>query len=173
MSVEASLLIEFGDDEAESATVTVEFDDTHPNNLNSEGELKNSFLPEDTPVFLIHHDSTVEITAVRCTDGSVTNIGNNILRTRSIDALFTTLETENSIGYSGVNSALAVWYGHTGALYVDGANLKISTGVIPCYCTATFGVNFNKQYQLNPPVLDLTEDETYVIYVVIYIRSVS
>lgn len=173
MSVEASLIIEFGDDAARSATVVVEFDDIHPNNLNSDGELKSTFASDDVPVFLIHHDSNVEVTDVRCTHGSINYITNNVIRTRMVDALFTTLETEINIGYSGVNSVLTNWYGSVGIPYVDGSNMKLSSGVIPCCCTASFEVCFDLQYQLNPPVLDLAEDETYIIYVVVYVRSIS
>lgn len=173
MAVEASIIVEFGDDvAAASANVIIEIDDEHQNNLDEEGEAK-SFAPGDNPVFLIHHDTSVEITDVRCTNGSVFQIGINtiISRPRETDVLFTLISSDVSIPYSSGFDLNVEWFGNMASVDLSGQNVIARNGTFPCYGNAEFNVIFNRQYQLNPPLLDLQDDETYTIYVVVYMRS--
>ena len=176
MAVEASVVIELGND-VSSGSVVVEMDEQHINNQDEEGELKSSFTPQEFPVILIHHNDLVEITNVKCTHGSVELIGINKYRTRETDALFTSQDTEISISYSGVqgNSLAWEWFGNEANPYLSVNNIKLyDTGsVLPAYGHTVFEVRFNEQWMLTPPPISLGEDETYTIYIVIYARAVT
>lgn len=177
MAVEASVVIDFADEDADdvSGIITVELDEEHSNNLDAEGQLKSSFSPDDVPVFLIHHEPSIEVLDVKCTDGRVSSEGVNQTRTRTLDGLFTKEGTTISMSYYGVTSVDAEWYGNVGDVYIndDGElTTNASSSVYPCSCTTTYEVLFNEQWSLTPPSLDLEEDETYTIHVVVYVREV-
>ena len=179
MAVEASVIIDFGDsdDDDVSGTIVVELDDTHSNNLDFEGNLKSSFAPDDKPVFVIHHDDTIEITGVSCTDGNVYDIGSDVILPREIDAVFTKVGTKVSLYYADVVDIDETWYGNIVSFYLDSLNnldlVSDVDGVYPSYCKITFNVNFQQQWRLDPPPLVLDDDETYIIYVVVYARNVT
>ncbi len=180
MAVETSIIVEFGDQKAESASIVVEIDDLHPNNLDIKGDVKSSFHPTEFPVFLIHHDTDIEITGVLCTHGEVIQIGVDQTRSRSLEAVFTTLldtatEDDNkiSIGYSNVVLDTEEWYGNIGNININEGDLCCNGGIIPCFVKVDFSVVFQEQWKLSPPDIELAEDETYTVYVVIYVRSIS
>lgn len=175
MGVEASVIVIFDGDDADHGIV-VELDDVHPANLDAEGEAKSSFLPPDSPVFLINHPDTIEITRVASTDGSVSLLRSSpTSRTRTTDGLFTSLTSNVSMSYSNARLVETTWFGNEGIVHFDdiSSTLEIDSGIIPCFGKFDFSVDFNYQYQLTPPSLALAEDETYTIYVVIYARKVS
>ena len=178
MGVEASVIIEFEGADADdvSGTILVELDDEYSNNLDSDGNLKSSFAPEEEPVFIIHHDDTIEIISVECTDGRVTNLytaTRSLVRVRTFADVFASVDTEVSLSYFGADDLDETWYGNQGDIHIDGMAVKASGGEFPCYCTATFSVPFNQRWRLIPPPLDLVDDETYTIYVVIYVREIT
>ncbi len=178
MGIEASVIIDFGEgsDEEPSGTISVEFDEEHPNNLDSDGNLKSSFAPEEQPVFIIHHDNTLAIIDVKCTDGRVDKllgVKDLIVRERSVDCVFPKVDTKVGLSYYGVNDLDETWYGNIGKIVLDGMNVLVRVGIFPCYCTAIFNASFVEQWQLTPPPLDLEEDETYTIYVVVYVKAQS
>lgn len=176
MAVEASVIIEFeGDSSDVSGTILVELDEDYEDNLDGDGEVKSTFLPdEDTPVFIIHHDDTIEIIDVGCTDGSVRQLSlRDEYRTRTFEGVFTAVDEEISLSYYAASSLVTTWYGNEGDVRIDGMNVVADDGEFPCYCTAEFEVPFNQRWRLTPPALDLDDDETYTIYVVIYVREVT
>jgi len=172
MSIETSIVVEFGDDVADAATdvVVVELDDLdEDNNLDSDGELKSSFLPDERPVILIHHANTVVIDSVKCTHGSVAKIGNSQIRTREITTLFTAESSDESLNYASVNSLSSIlWFGNSGSLQITDSLITIESGIFPCLAKIEYPVLFQEQWQLIPPSLTLTEDETYEIRIVVY-----
>lgn len=179
MAVEASIIVEFGEG-AEDSNVAIEIDDAFITNLDREGNLKSTFHPTDNPVFLIHHGSDVQVASVSSTDGELEKIGINQLRIRETGALFTTpfvLATEDdntvSTGYVDIVIDEVVCYGNQGSVYSDKGDIKSSSGKIPFYCDIDFSVLFNEQWRLFPPDLELDDDETYIIYVVIYVDKVT
>lgn len=177
MAVEASVVIEFlGADEVSedvSGIIVVELDTEHDNNLDSDDNAKSSFGPDDEPVFLIHHDNTIDIVRVECTDGRVNQIGSNISQMRTLEALFPKVDDEISLSYFNPTDLDETWYGNIGEIHIDDQKLVAYGGDFPCYCTAEFNVVFEEQWQLTPPPLELGEDETYTIYVVVYVRERS
>ena len=182
MAVEASVIIEFEGTEGEepSGLISVELDPTHANNLDSEGDLKSSFAPTEEPVFLIHHDDTLEITHVECTDGRLYELTGNQDQSREFAALFTSEDTEISLAYFGITDIdEEEWYGNEGVLVLGNNDddawvlTATATSEFPCHCTGTFTVNFIERWRLVPPPLELVDDETYIIHVVIYVREVT
>lgn len=178
MGIEASIVIDFEsgeDDENITGTISVEMDEEHLDNLDWEGNLKGSFAPDDQPVFIIHHDNTLEILDVKCTDGRVDKLAgvkDQITRVRSLEGLFTKANTKIGLSYYGITDLHTVWHGNIGKLYRDEMYVKVAVGIFPCSCTTTFKVPFEEQWQLTPPSLELEEDETYTIQVVVYVRQV-
>jgi hypothetical protein len=174
MSVEASIVVQFGTGITGGSNdiVVVEFDDKHPNNLNADKEVKSTFDPDDQPVILVHYASHLKITDVKTTAGNVGEIGQNIVRERKDSSLFTKLDSTNSFSYVTATGLTQSWYGNKGVAVINKNQLELSGGTTPCYGDFTFKVNFNKQYMLIPPALNLKEDETYPIYIVIYIDAV-
>jgi len=174
MGVEASVIVEFADDIGEDAqNVSVELDNSHANNLDDDGELKSNFLPTDEPVFLIHHDTDIQITEVKCTDGSVRKLGTNVTRTREASGeLFPLATTKVSLSYFNINAVSVTWYGNTAKLEVDDSEVSAKSGTFPCYGDISFSVKFNEQWKLSPPAMSLAEDESYNIAVVVYMEKV-
>ncbi len=172
MAVEASIIVEFGKGVA-AGSVIIELDGKHPNNLDSSGKAKTSFNTGDKPVFLIQYDpAKVKISSVKSTNGDTARLGLNIARSRKMSLLFTTLSTKVGLSYTGVSSASYTWFGNTGRVSIANNSFVISGGTLPCYCEATYNVDFQEQWQLNPPILDLAADETYTIYVVVYVEVI-
>lgn len=175
MAVEASIILEFGED-VDVESVVVELDDGYSDNLDSEGNVKGSFSPSESPVIIIHHDSSVRIKDVLSTDGSVSKIGIDQKRIRTIDALFTTRDSEVNVGYNNPGSLSVVWKGNTTSLFLQKDGMLVATDyydTFPCVCKASFEVLFKEQWQLTPPSLVLDADESYTIYIVIYIENVK
>lgn len=175
MGVEASIIVEFDDDISEDAqNVSVELDDSHPNNLDEDGDLKSNFLPTDNPVFLIHHDTDIRITAVKSTDGTVTKLDTNVTRSRTSEGeLFPLSTSKLSLPYFNINSISSVWYGNSANLSVDDSEVSSVSGTFPCYGDISYNVRFNEQWKLTPPSMSLGEDESYNIAVVIYMENVT
>lgn len=171
MAVEASIVVEFGEGVSEDETVLIEFDDQHSNNLDAAGDIKSTFSPGEQPVFIVQHADTLRIANVLCTHGSIGLIGNNPIRSREKEILFTTLETEESLGYLNLVQTNLEWFGNTGSLLIENNQAILDGGTIPCLGNLNFDVVFNSQYMLTPPVLNLINDETYKIVVVIYMEN--
>lgn len=173
MAVEASIILEFGDVDETTAGISIEIDEEFSGNLDSDGNVKSSFSPNDTPVFLIHHSNLVRIAAVKSTDGIVSMLGTDLPRIRDSEALFTTEDTEINLGYSNPSSLSVEWRGSTTAVTLNGSNvIATSSETFPCVCDTTFQVVFNEQWMLTPPSMTLSDDESYIIYVVVYVENV-
>jgi len=69
MTVAATVVVEFGHGVDSGALVVVELDEVL--NLDLDGNEKTSFSPGDTPYFLVHHDSSVRIGAIKSSAGMV------------------------------------------------------------------------------------------------------
>lgn len=173
MAVEASIVVDFGDGApGDDELVVVEFNEDHSNNLDSDGEVKNSFRPGEQPVFMVNHSPALRIESVKCTDGSVRLSGNNLTKERDKEVLFTTLESKDSLGYSEPVLTTIEWFGNTGNLIINNSQAELVTGTIPCLGHVTYDVVFNSEYILTPPTLSLEGDETYKIVVVIYMERI-
>lgn len=173
MGVEASVVVEFGDSVTSSMdeTVNIELDDTHDNNLNADGEIKSNFLPGEQPVFILNHSSDLIISDIRCTDGNIIEMGSDLNRSRDTEVLFTTIDTEEALSYAGVETININWWGNAGSILISNSVLTLDSGTIPCAGDVSFDVNFQRQYMLIPPTLNLIADEVYKIIIVVYMEA--
>jgi len=174
MAVEASIVVVFGDQEpGENDLVVVELDPEHSYNLDTDGELKSVFDPENTPVFLLHHSDTLRVTEVLSSSGSVSQIGAAIVQNRTKDVSFVQIDDTVSLGYGNLTSAPVDWVGNIGLVELEGGStLKLVGGTIPCIGTASFSATFQNQYMVTPPTLELSSDETYEILVAVYMEVI-
>ena len=172
MGVEASIIVEFGDGADEDSGTVVELDDKHPNNLTTDDDgnvSMKSFAPGDEPVFLIFTPSTIQIDRVACTDGSVSRLDVGINRDRKLNSLFTGTDTVVTPSYSEYVLGGAKWFGNSATLEVGEDGIVARTGEFPCYGEVSISVQFAEQWKLTPPSLNLKENESYTIYVVVYV----
>lgn len=173
MAVEASIVVSFAAGVA-SDNVVVEFDPEWAANQDSDGNLKSTFEagpPPDSPVFLLHYGSTLQVGSIAQTEGTVSEIGGPLTQSRSNDVTFTGKGETSGITYSNVqDSSVSVeWVGGlSGTVVVDATNLKLTSDG-PCTGTATFDVTFQKQYMLTPPnPITLDDDGDYQITIFIF-----
>lgn len=173
MAVETSIVVQFGTGVTGVGDIAIiEFDPEHENNLNTDGDVKSTFEPDDRPVFLVHLASHLQITDIKCTHGSVMEIGRNLIQQRENSSLFNLEGSVNSYGYALATNLASEWYGNVGVPVINASGIELDGGATPCYGDFTFDVNFDRQYMLVPPTLNLVGDETYSIYCVIYVDAI-
>lgn len=177
MAVETSIVVQFSDGSSVSddSFVTVELDPEHANNLDSNGNLKSSFLPSDEPVFLVHYDPTKYTCSTPvASSGSVTGVGTDKVREKEIEFSFTAEGEEDSLGFH--NPAIIgsiVWWGNSCAVTISGTKATSGAGTFPCVGVGTFNVTFQKQYKIIPPAMTLASGETYKIIVLVTLSPIT
>jgi len=167
---QATIVVKFGDDVSDSSSyhVVAELDDTL--NLDSEGESKTSFNPGDPVYFLVQHDSRVRIRAIRATLGDIQSLG-SVSRYRDSVMLFAEINEKQSVGYMG-GTANSLWYGNTVGLGSNGLTDFIATfGTFPAIGKIGRSCPFNS-YVLRSNVPALTEDDEYLVGIVIYMEVI-
>lgn len=170
MAVQTSIVVEFGDSTpTDDDVVIIELDENESSNLDSDGEVKSVFLPTESPIIMIHHASTVQINAVKTTNGVLTALSGNVQRVRESDFLITEQTTTETLNYAGINSFRTTkFYGNQCGLSVANSVVSTNGGVYPCKVDVSFNVLFQHRYRLTPPYLSLSGDETYPIVIVVY-----
>jgi hypothetical protein len=176
MAVETSIVVQFQDAVASTAlaSVQVEMDPEHENNLDSSGNLKSTFATTDKPVFILHFDETaLYVSDIVQTDGSIQLIGSNVIREKEVGLFFVSKDTEVSLSYHNPTLVSTDWYGSNSCTFtISGSTAKPITGDFPCIGEGTFNVTFNNQYRLTPPSLTLDAGEIYRIGIVIIMGAV-
>ncbi len=77
------------------------------------------------------------------------------------------------MGYDNVSLGSTLWVGNEGVVsLVNGSEVKLEGGTVPCIGIQSFIVTFQGQYMVTPPVLELEADETYEILVVVYMEVI-
>ena len=138
MTTQATIVVTFGENVSSSNHfVRAELDDTL--NLNSEGKSKTSFNPGDDVYFLIQHDSTVRIRAIRSTSGQVQSLG-AVSRSREQIMLYTELNEIQDFGYTG--GTANIWrYGNALGLESEGiTSFKATLGTFPAIAKVSGGL---------------------------------
>ena len=76
MTVEASIVVQFGEDVSDDALAVIELDDEKNVVINEQGEqeILTQFEPGYSPHFLIHYDSNLVIKEISFSSGNVTRI---------------------------------------------------------------------------------------------------
>lgn len=140
----------------------------------NEGE--TTFQPGEPCYFLIKHSDTVRVNSVKATNGECFKQG-TVVRTKEDNALFVELNSKNykpSISYSPDSAPSAIWYGNQGGAISANKQTKelnISSGAVPCFAKITFPVTF-QQWKLIPgPIVFPEGEDTYDIYIVIYLEK--
>jgi len=167
VSVEATIVVEFGQGVDSGALVVVELDEVM--NLDLDGEEKTSFSPGDTPYFLVHHDQTVRIQSIKSSSGMVSG-GNIVTRDRNQQVQWVKDGEKQDLSYTPANSPTWKWWGNTPTTTRDGRTVTVSEPGIPAIGEVSYVIE-TKQYQLTPPPMDLEEDETYPVLIVIYLEA--
>ena len=174
MAVEASIVVVFGDDADTTGIVQVELDPLDSRNHDSEGGVKSQFncvdLPVDTPALLFHHSSTLSITDIIATDGTIGPNEGATSQTREVDYSFATSSDKSSIGYADTTNLSYSSRGNSASLAIDGNDIVVTGGTVPCVGLATVTVSFQEKRTLTPPHKpDLGDDETYSITVFVFV----
>jgi len=167
MSVAATVVVEFGHGVDSGALVLIELDEVM--NLDLNGEEKTSFNPGDTPYFLVHHDSSVRIGSIKSSAGMVSG-GNAVSRARSQQMQFTNIEDSQDLPHIPAGALAWTWWGNDPVIDQDGRTLKATGTKIPAIGEVSYSIQAS-QYNLTPPPMTLTDDETYPILIVIYMEA--
>lgn len=167
MTVAATIVVEFGQGVDSGALVLVELDETM--NLDSDGQAKTSFIPGDTPYFLVHHDPSVRIGRVACSAGMVTG-GATVSRDRSQQLQWPNTEDSQELPHIPRGPVAWQWWGNVPAITRDGRTLKASGIWIPAIGQASYAITA-RQFRLIPPALALGEGETFPILIVITMEA--
>jgi len=169
MGIEGTIVVEFGESVASDQQFTVvELDDAV--NVDTSGNIKTSFNPDDTPGFVVHYDETqLCIDRVECSSGSV-SAGSLVSRTRTRQLQFTNTDDSQELSHIPDGDVDFEEYGNSPAIVQDGRKIR-AAGQVPAIGEATYSIRC-RAYRLNPPTLTLEEDETYPILVVVYMEAV-
>jgi len=167
MSVEATIVVEFGQGVDSGALVVVELDEEM--NLDLDGEEKTTFFPEDTPYFLVHHDASVRIGAVRSSSGMVSG-GGVVSRERSQQMQWPTADDQQDLPHIPASEPTWKWWGNMPVISRDGRAVTASGSSLPAIGEVSYTIETH-QYQLFPPAMDLEEEETYPVLVVITMEA--
>ena len=141
------------------------------NNLDAEGNEKTSFNPGDEPQFLVHFDpAQLRIDRVRSSSGMCVSLG-EVARLRDQQVSFTNADDTQELSYIPAGGVVWSWYGNSPAIQVDYRKLTVvSAGAVPAIGKAVYGIKA-QSYKLIPPPLDLSDDQTWPILVVITMEA--
>jgi len=166
MSVQSTIVVEFGDGADSSGFVALELDETL--NLDSVGNVKTSFDQGDEVWFWLQHDDTLRVDSVAATSGMVVACG-MARRSRAQELTFTGDGSQTLSHIPAVNPSY-LWYGNVGTgMSRDGRTVMV-TGNLPCTCDATIPIDVHL-YRFVPPPLELVDEATYRVVIVITMEA--
>ena len=163
-----TIVVSFGDSVgADDQFFIVELDDIL--NVDSSGEVKTQFQPEDDVFFLMHYDkSKLQIIDIKTTDSQVV-IGDEVTRSTTIEYLFVDPADPQELTYIPGTEPEPSWYGNESGLRREGRGLYALS--CPCIGDVTYEYRATSA-RLVPPDITLAADETYPVAVVIYVEAV-
>jgi len=160
-----TIIVNFGDSAASSATVVVEPDDYL--NVDSDGNVKSELAPEDLFNFLTQVDSTVKIDSITTSAGTINSNG-SVTRYKTLQQVFTDTK-QISLPTIPAGSVTPKWYGREPVLTLDGNQVSVNN----CPAIAELSWQATMQsYSLTPPPMDLEGDEKYYIVVLVEVSSI-
>lgn len=168
MAIEGSIVVQFGDAVDDESFVVVELDDKV--NKDNIGNVITTFLPSESAGFIVHFDeSLLRVDSVECSSGKVTG-GDRTERDRTQQVQFVNTEDKVELSYIPAGEVEFEWYaegadGNEPEIDVDGKKM-LALSETPGIGEATFNINC-RAYTLEPPALELDEDESYPILCVI------
>lgn len=168
MSLGATIVIQFGESADSSAFVAMELDETI--NLDSTGNAKSEFEPGDEVWFWLQHDASLVVASIESTSGMVVDCG--MARRERTQELTFIGEEGASLSYIPAVSPTYTWYGNVGSgLALDGRTVSVA-GNLPCTCDAVIPIDVHL-YRFIPPALELAEDASYRVVVVVTMEAAA
>jgi len=163
-----TIVVSFGDSVAtDDQFFIVELDGVL--NVDSAGEVKTQFQPEDDVFFLMHYDkSKLRITDIKTTDSQVV-VGREVTRSTTTEYLFVDPSTPQELTYIPDKKPEPSWYGNESALRREGRSVYAAS--CPCIGDITYEYKATSA-RLAPPDITLEADETYPVAIVIYVEAV-
>ncbi len=174
MSVEATLVVDFGSADTSQDITIIEPDDIL--NIDEEGEVISSFSPGDSIYFRTHFSNNIILTDLIATTGDIQNMG-VVTRQSEEETLFVSREpdspTQYTLGYLPGGAIGITHYGRQGSLtrtqHSNGVvQYESSVDQVPFYTKFSYSYRSNL-YLLRTPEITLAEDETYTIVIVAYV----
>ena len=166
----ANIVVKFGAGADSSAFYKIELDPDL--NLDDSGEPKSRFSPGDKINFLVQHGPELTIKEVKSTDGMVSSSG-QVVREREDSFLFAEETDSPQLSYLTTDSLDVRWYGNQASrLSRTGRNIIVQGGNYPCRAIVKYHVPF-LGFQLHAPGVELEENETYPVDVVVYFDGVT
>ncbi len=168
MTVETSLIVNFGNVDIDNSIVLFQLD----SNLND----TTSFNPGDDIYLFCQVSNDVEITDIVATHGDVRFFGNrSATNTDYIDFLSRDETPENNIGYYSPRVTSTSFLGRSGLVtYLQQANGSLSLHGNEAQTPYKLKVNYSVDYlsyKLSTPNVSLAEGESYPITVVLYVSK--
>jgi hypothetical protein len=164
--IAATLVIQFGEGADASALAVVELDDSR--NLDAAGEVRTSFYPGDQVFFLVHHAPTLRIGSVVPTAGSVFPQGQQSF-SRTVQQLFADTEPV-SLSHLPAGGVTAAWYGRSTSLAQ--AEHQLTAADPPAIGELSYSFS-GQLYRLQTPVVELSEDDSYPVAIVVTLEAVA
>lgn len=184
MAVEATIVVHFGESvDVDQEFTVIELDEEV--NVDSVGEVYTTFLPDEKAGFLVHFDpDKLRIAHIGSSDGSVSG-GNWRTRKRVEQMQFSNREDDQELSYISIpeGSIEETWYGEELGLNYDGREVSVSgewpviNGELEPYAAAICELKYDIRavtYLLSPPSnLELEDDETYPILIVVWMEAAT
>jgi hypothetical protein len=163
--VPVSLVVTFGESVDTDAFVVAEGDDQL--NVDDDGNVKSTFAPGDIFKWLLQHDDTVKVAAVKCSSGVVALLG-EVARTKTVNQQFAATD-DVELSYIPNGGVTAKWYGRSPNLTVNGRTISVDD--YPAVADLSYSAAM-LSYRLTPPAMSLDEDENYYILIVVEMEAV-
>lgn len=182
--VQATIVVKFGDDVSADAVAILELDNETNVYVDTKGEnqIYTTFAPGYSPHFLLHHDPTLRIAAIHNSSGEVVFRDMFAKRDRTqrlefIKDKFYSEDASADLTYIPSSNVEKIWYVDPELNEVlIGVNWKLNNRKITIrdancrIMDMTYTVSF-KQFRLDPPVMDLAEDEDFPVLIVFYMEN--
>jgi len=167
MSVAATIVVHFGDDVDEGAFAAARFDDEL--NVDAAGEVVTEFEPGDIIHFLVQHDPSIRISRVAATDGTIAAQPDKYYGlTEQLHFAENDEAQELALIPSGAITRTA--YGRQAAGWtISGRSVKI-TGGAPVVYDLEYRARC-RSFRLHAPNVMLAEDETWPVFIDIYLEN--
>lgn len=201
MTVEASIIVQFGEDVSDDALAVIELDDEKNVITNDQGEqeILTQFEPGYHPHFLIHYDSNLIISEISFSSGNVVKISNNLHpnfagglireRTQRLQFVREFIDSEKAYAnltykqrYPYADAVEKEWFidpNITSSVVESGWSVDGRIVSLPTVSNIGKKVKIMdytykvhfEQYRFDPPAMSLAEDETFPVLIVFYLEN--
>ncbi len=156
---QATIVVDFGAGADTDAVAVVELEDTG----------KSSFAPGTEVVFLVHYDqSKLRVASVAASSGMVVPFGQAQVERRT-QGVFPAPDAAVDLPHIPSGPVTATWYGKAAAIGQEGRRITARNGT-PAIGELVYKVSCLR-YKLIPPPLDLADDETWPVLVVVRMEA--